>query len=97
MLCSSRATTDGLNKRSLTSENFYLTRNIFFLLYFKRFNIYYQATDRQTMCRPGVDFTNILRKAFTHADPENEKKRQSSCQSFLRFQGLRTQKLQVEC
>ncbi len=36
---------------------------------------------------PGVNFINILRAAFEHADPKSAK-RQSSCQSLLHFQDL---------
>jgi len=45
----------------------------------------------------GVNFINVLRAAFTDADPESAKKRQSSCQSFLRFQDLPVQKLPEDC
>jgi hypothetical protein len=36
----------------------------------------------------GVNFINVLRADFTHIDL----KRQSSCQSFLHFRGLRAEK-----
>jgi len=43
----------------------------------------------------GVHFINVLQAAFAHADPESTK-RQSRCQSFLRFQDLHVQKLLTE-
>jgi len=46
--------------------------------------------------KPGVNFINILRAAFAQTEPKSVK-RQSSCQSFLRFQDLFVQKMLVEC
>ncbi len=48
------------------------------------------------LLKPEVDIINILCAAFTCGIP-NAPKRQSSCQSFLRFQDLFVQKMLVEC
>jgi len=44
---------------------------------------------------PGVNFINVLRAAFTSAEPKSLKKTASSHQSFLRFWDLHMQKLFV--
>ncbi len=42
--------------------------------------------------RPGVNFINVLRAAFVHAEPKSLKKR-VKLSVFLRFRDLRLQKL----
>jgi len=45
------------------------------------------ASEMLMILTPGVNFINILRAAFTSADPKSART-QSSCQSFLRFWDL---------
>jgi len=45
--------------------------------------------------RPRVNFTNILRAAFMHANPKSAKI-QSNCQSFLSFCAIFTHKMLVK-
>jgi hypothetical protein len=46
--------------------------------------------------RPGDNFTNVLRKAFTCPDPKSAKRRSEDLTIFLRFWDLFTQKLLVK-
>jgi len=45
---------------------------------------------------PGVDFTNILREAFTQVDPKKRKNILTTSLNFYAFGALCTQKLQVK-
>jgi len=45
---------------------------------------------------PGVNFSNILRADFKHADPKSAKKDSHVVSLFLRFRDLHAQKLLLE-